>query len=366
VHKDELLYAVALTFVPQIGDITARRLIQFCGGPEAVFREKRKLLLSIPGIRRTHLQELQSNEPLRRAEKELKFAAEHKVNIHTSFDSTYPYLLGQCPDAPLVIYSRGNVDWNNRRTLAIVGTRQATDYGKQVVQEMVQDLAEYNPIIVSGLAYGIDICAHRSALKHGLDTMGVLGHGHDTLYPGNHRSVAESMLRQGALLTEYPSGTNPDRENFPARNRIVAGMVQGVLVVEAGEKGGALITAALANSYHREVMAVPGRWNDAWSAGCLALIRTNRAALVQNPGDVALALNWNDQPTKKSAPQLQLFQELSQEEQQLVDGLRAGSKHVDELGMLTQLPIALVNAKLLELELKGMVINLPGKYARLA
>ena len=363
----ELLYNIAITLVPEIGDIRAKSLIAYCGSAEAVFKEKQGKLLKIPGIGSIVAKAIAEANVMKRAEEEVKFIRNHKITTLFYTDPAYPRRLLHCEDSPVLLYYKGNADLNSSRIVSIVGTRKATAYGKAICQKLIADLTQMNVLVVSGLAYGIDICAHKAAIENGLQTIGVLAHGLDRIYPGVHAPVAKKMIGSGGLLTDFPSCTNPDRENFPKRNRIVAGMSDAVIVVEAGAKGGALITADLGNSYHRDVFAFPGRVDDEFSEGCNFLVKTNRAALIQSAKDIAYIMGWEEKKEKeKKNIQPRLFVNLGEEEQVIVDVLKnKGRVNIDELSILSKLPMSKTATLLLNLEFSGLVRSLPGKMYQL-
>jgi DNA processing protein len=253
------LHQVALTYVNRVGPAIAKLMVSYFGSAERIFTVPRSKLLSIPGITQNRIEQLNLNEALRKAEEELKFIEKNNIDVLFYTDPEYPKRLKNCNDSPILLYSKGNADLNARRIISIVGTRNATEYGRQLCRQLVEELQPYNVLIVSGLALGIDVCAHKECLKFDIPTIGVLGHGLDMVYPGQNRSVAEKMVENGGLLSEYPSGVVPDKGNFPERNRIVAGMADATVVIEASVKGGALITAEIANSYNRDVFTFPGR-----------------------------------------------------------------------------------------------------------
>ncbi|MEE4260487.1 MAG: DNA-processing protein DprA [Bacteroidales bacterium] len=359
--KPQLIFQIGLTLIKGVGDVNGKKLIAYCGGPEAVFKENSAALLKIPGIGKSTVNQIKSQQVLQRAETELAFI--QKFNITPLFytDSAYPARLLNCEDGPMMLYYKGNANLNAKRIISIVGTRRATNYGKARCEEIIDELQSRDVLVVSGLAYGIDSCAHRRALDVGMDTIGVLGHGLDRIYPAQNRKMAEKMIEQGGLMTEFMSDTRPDRENFPKRNRIVAGMSDAVLVVESDRKGGALITAEIANSYNRDVFAVPGRIGDDYSRGCHFLIKTNRAALAENGHDIAYLMGWEEQKIDQKS-QTELFVNLS-EEQKLV--LKTIQDHkeiaIDQLTIKTKLSTSKVAASLLNLEFEGFVKSLPGK-----
>ena len=289
-----LLNQIALTLIPGIGDKMIKSLIAHCQTPEAIFSEKKSNLQKIPGIGSNAVRLLHSANTLKRAEKEIEFLDSKNIEAHFFTDKEYPDRLKHCEDGPAIIYYKGNKNLNDQKFIAVVGTRKATHYGKTLTQRIIEDLKPLNATIVSGLAYGIDICAHKAALESNLSTIGVLAHGLDRIYPQIHSNVAEQMKSHGGLITEFISETNPDKENFPKRNRIIAGLCDAILVIEAAKTGGALITANIANSYNRDVFAIPGRIGDTFSEGCNTLIKTNRAALFQSVKDLEYIMGWEN------------------------------------------------------------------------
>jgi DNA processing protein len=302
-----------------------------------------------------------------RAEQEVLFIRKHKIKTFFFLDKEYPARLKNCEDSPVLLFLKGDADLNNQRMIAIVGTRNFTPYGKQVTEMMVDDFSKYNATIVSGLAFGIDIIAHKAALKNKTTTIGVLAHGLDRIYPSAHKPVAEKMIHCGGVLTEFISKSIPDRENFPARNRIVAGMTDATIVIESATKGGALITADIANSYNRDVFAVPGKIGEKYSEGCHELIRMNKAMLIESADQVAEMLNWNDDDSKKKENrQLRFFHELKSEEKILVDLLQQNGKlDIDNITIHSNMPMSKVSSTLLNLEFAGVLRSLPGKMYEL-
>ncbi|MFC2114023.1 DNA-processing protein DprA [Bacteroidota bacterium] len=360
--KDDLLNMIALQMVPLVGPKLAKILIAYCGGPEAVFYEKRKSLEKIPGIGRKIADSLLTFKDFERAEQEIEFTEKHNIQIRSYLGRNYPERLRHIDDAPLLLFSKGNCDLNYNRMIAIVGTRNATDYGKEMCKKLIDELKVYNPLIVSGLAFGIDHCAHKHALANELETVAVLGHGLDTIYPGQHRSIAKEISNHGCLLTEYVSGTKPDKMNFPERNRIVAGMVDGLVVVESGLKGGALITADIAFSYNREVFALPGRTSDDYSSGCNRFIKLNKAALVENANDIAYALGWDLKTAEVNVKKPSLL-ELDDAELKLVELLgQNGKVHIDQISPQAGLNNSELSYHLLDLEFRGYIKAYPGNY----
>ena len=351
-----------------VGDILARHLLERLGDAEAVFGEKRRALEKIPGIGETLASGIKDAAVLARAEKELAFAEKNGIGIYFLTDADYPARLRECPDAPVLFYFKGNTDLNASHVISVVGTRRATAYGLELTDNLLQDLAKSFPdlLVVSGLAYGIDVRAHRGALKNHLPTVGVLAHGLDRIYPAVHRPVAVEMLEWGGLLTDFPSGTEPDRPNFVRRNRIVAGLADATVVVESAEKGGSLITADIALSYGRDVYSFPGRVTDSRSKGCNELIRLNKAGLITCAEDLIAAMRWDVAVKKESLPlQTQLlFPESGEKERILFLLGQHKEMHVNELSVLTDLPVQQLSAFLFELEMEGIIKSMPGGVYR--
>ena len=338
----------------------------YCGGAKEVFQQQRAFLEKIPNIGRAVAGAVKSAKVLKQAEDELAHAEKYGIDAFSFLDDEYPQRLKHCVDAPIVLYSKGKGSINPPRAISIVGTRNATRQGKELTESIVAELATCGATIVSGLAYGIDISAHRASLKNNISTIGCLAHGLDRIYPKVHENTAKEMLESGALITDFPIGTKPDRENFPKRNRIVAGMTDGTIVVEAGIKGGALITAELANGYDREVFAVPGRVSDQYSAGCHRLIMSHKAALITSGKDVLKALGWDDENVNsKPQAQTKLLIDLTEEQEKVVAVLREQNHTIDKLTVLSGYPMNKVASILLELEFDGIVSNLPGKIYKL-
>lgn len=364
--NSELIYKMALTLIPGIGPVSARTLVSYCGSAEAVLKEKYHKLMRIPNIGEKTAREIVDFKINDRIEEECEFIQREGIQATYYLDKQFPHRLKHCMDAPIIIYSRGSIQWNAEKVLAIVGTRKSTAYGKDIAEKIVEELKDRNTLIISGMAYGIDICAHKAALKHGLPTVGVMAHGLDQLYPSSHASVAKKMYENGGLLSEYVSGTLPVKENFPARNRIIAGMSDAVLVVEAAEKGGALITAYIAGAYNRDVFAVPGRSNDLYSKGCNDLIKKNLATLVQSATDIEAVMGWVVPDKKPESKQTKLLINLKPEEELIVELLRKeNSLAIDALTMKTNMNNSKVAATLLSLEFSGIIRSLPGKMYEL-
>ncbi len=356
----DLQYKIALTLVPKIGHLNAKKLIAYCGGVEAVFNESVVNLNKIPNIGRSIINSLKSADVMNRAEKEMKYIEKNGIQTLFYLDEEYPNRLRQCDDGPTLLYYNGNADLNSAQILSIVGTRQASNHGVEICEEIISEFKDTNTLIISGLAYGIDTCAHKNSLKYGLQTVGVLGHGLDKIYPAENRKFADKMIEQGGLLTEFKTGTKPNRENFPMRNRIVAGLSDATLVVESKARGGSLITAFLAIDYNRDVFAIPGRPKDENSAGCNMLIKKNVAHLVNNATDIKDLMNWKEQD-KKPIAQKQMFVELSDDEEFILNYLSDTPTSVDQLSIISKLPMSKTTSLLLALEFKGIVKSLPGK-----
>jgi DNA processing protein len=360
-HSQELLLKIALTHLPNVGAVLARNLVGFSGGVEAVFRQKKSELLKIPGIGIKTAEEIIHKRSFKKAEQELVFIDKHNIKTLFYLDDEYPIRLKRIKDAPVILYFKGHADLNTERILAIVGTRKPTIYGVNQCERLVEYLANRGVLIISGLAYGIDIVSHRKAVEVGLPTVGVMGSGLDLIYPALHRKTAKEMIEQGGLLTEFGNGTKPDRENFPMRNRIIAGLCDALIVIESDLKGGSMITAEMANTYHKDVYALPGRIGDQWSRGCNYLIKTNRAALIDDPEDLVNLMQWNEADGKKDV-QRSLFVDLTAD-QQLIFNLidHAIPVSIDKLFKESSLTSSELASTLLHLEFQGLIRALPGK-----
>lgn len=360
-NNQNLLYLLALQKADGIGDINAKKLIKYCGSAEAVFNEKSINLLKIEGIGSHKIKGLKNKKTLlAKAEKELSFISNHKIHVSSFLDSSYPERLKHAVDSPLLLFQKGKMEFKQQRIISIVGTRNITNYGKTFLKKLIAEIANYNPLIVSGLAYGVDVLAHQLAMENNLQTIGVLAHGLDRIYPSKHHKEALKMQENGGLITDFWSGTTPDRNNFVKRNRIVAGISQATIVIESAAKGGSLITAELANSYNRDVFALPGRTSDVYSSGCNNLIKTNKAALLQSGKDLAYLLNWEKVICKPI--QKQLFVTLDKNETTIYNYLlKEGKQTLDIIALHNNLPIYKVSSLLLNLELKGVVRPLHGK-----
>ena len=366
--QDEHIYTLALTRIPGLGLIGACNLVRSLGSASAVFQNRKELKDLIPEVSDKLIQALDCPEAFRRAELELIFAEKNQIQCITLNDASYPSRLKECEDAPLALFYRGNAPLNARRVISIVGTRHSTHYGEDLCASFVRDLKDLCPDIqiISGLAYGIDIHAHRAALQYGFPTIGVLAHGLDRIYPAAHRKTAIAMMDNGGLLTEFMSETNPDRQNFVKRNRIVAGMCDATIIVESAAKGGALITAELSESYHRDCFAFPGRTTDIYSAGCNELIKKNRASLILSAQDFVEAMGWNSGVVPK-AVQRELFPDLSDEERKVVETIQQTTDgiQINTLVVETNIPIQHISSLLFDLEMKGVIRALAGGVYKL-
>ncbi len=359
-----LRYRIALSLINGIGPVTAKSLISYLGGVEEIFSAKYSDLVKINGVGEYTAHRIleQKKKAYDDAAIEIDFINKNNVKALFYSDKEFPFLLKQCSDAPLIIYYKGTIDFNQSKFISIVGTRKATTIGKNNCERLIEKMAlsVHKPIIVSGLAYGIDICAHRSALKNNLDTVAVLGHGFDRIYPQSHSKTALEIIDQGALLTDFTSNMNFEPQNFLKRNRIIAGLSEATIVIESGIKGGSLITADIANSYNREVFAVPGRLDDKYSEGCNWLIKTNKAFLLQSYEDIPYLLNW--ETDNHLYKQQNLFIELTEEEKTLAKILHTKGKYpIDMICKESRFNMSKVSSLLLQMEFKGAIRCLPGK-----
>ena len=359
--KDDLLYKIAITKIPKVGAITAKNLISYCGGVKAVFEASQKELFNIPGVGAKVAENIRNHSVLEDAQKELDFIKKNEVQCLFYMDEKYPQRLKHFDDSPVLLYFRGNAELNHHRIVSIIGTRTPSAHGKAICEEIVKELADYDVMVISGLAYGIDVTAHRKSVSMNIPTVGVLGHGFNMIYPYEHKNVSEEMMKNGGILTEYTHLVGPNREHFPMRNRIVAGMCDALIVVETKEKGGSMITANLANGYNKNVFAIPGRARDKKFGGGNFLIKNHKAQLIESAEDVVKIMCW-EQFEKNKNIQKQLFVELTDKQQLVVDVLRKEDEvSVDKLSYVTKLQPSEVSSSLLELEFKGLVKTLPGK-----
>ena len=361
----DLQFVLALQHVPNLGDATAKKLIHHVGSAEAIFKEKKSALLKIDGIGNHKINGLYDPIHFSAAEEELKFIEQHKIDCFYFEEKEYPQKLKHCLDGPILLFRRGNVNLKNRRIISIVGTRKATTAGIGFCERFVEQLAPLDPVIISGFAYGIDIAAQRAAIKNNLQTIGCLAHGLNQMYPKVHQRYVKSIEENGGFFTDFWSGHSFDRNNFLKRNRIIAGLSEATVVVESAEKGGSLVTADIANSYNREVFAVPGRPLDTQSKGCNDLIKRQQAHLLTSAADLIYILNW--QLEEKITPvQKQLFVELEEEEKKVYRFLEAnGKEQLDIIALNCKIPTFKAASLLLDMELKGVTRPLPGKLFEL-
>jgi DNA processing protein len=361
------IHDLALSFTPGVGVVTLRNLVSHFGSSQAVLEATEESLRLVEGVGSKLSTAIKNNHSAvyERAEKEIAFTKRHNIQVLSLSDVAYPRRLKECYDAPSILYYRGNADLNSSRVVSIVGSRKATFYGKNICDELVEALAAYNVLVVSGLAYGIDSFAHKASVDHKIPTIGVLGHGLDQIYPASNRNLAMSMLENGGLLSEFPFNTRPDRQNFPQRNRIIAGMADVVIVVEAAIQGGALITAEIANNYNRDVCAFPGNVNQEYSAGCNFLIKSHRAHLISRAKDLEYLMNWEQIETKVKPIQIQMDLSLSTNEKRVYELVKLYQPlSIDEISTRLKLAQSKLTITLLELEMKGLLVALPGKVFR--
>lgn len=365
--EQSLFYKVAVSLIPGIGGVLAKNLIAYVGSPEAVFSESFNALVKIPGIGQVNARKIKNKDVLTRAEKEIAFIEKHGINTYFFTDKSYPRRLKNCTDSPVLIYTKGRMNLNEERVVSIVGTRHATSYGKKICEELIEhfSIRNYKILIVSGLAYGIDVHAHKAALKYNLPTVGVVGHGLDRLYPSLHADIARKMIENGGLVSDFPGGSKIDPANFIRRNRIVAGLADATIVVESAVKGGALITADIAFSYNRDVFAFPGRTDEIYSKGCNQLIRRNAANLIEGIDDLEYFMNW-ETSAKEKPVQASLFTDLSPEEEKVVNLLTTeNTLFIDQISSALKMPGSKVSTLLMNMEFKNIVAALPGKMYKI-
>ncbi len=356
-----MIYKIALSMINGIGNINAKKLVAYTGSPEAVFKEKKQTLGKIPGIADKTVKEIINPKVIKKAEKELQFIKKHNIQTYFYTDKDYPNRLKHYDDSPIILYYKGNASFNQEKIISIVGTRNATSEGLERCKKLIEESSiEHKILIISGLAYGIDIQAHKSSLQNNQKTIAVLGHGLNTIYPSVHKKIASEIIKNGGLLSEFPSNSKLEPSNFVRRNRIIAGMSDATIVIESAIKGGSLITAKIANDYNKDVFAFPGRVNDKYSKGCNYLIKTNQASLIESFKDIEYIMNWK--VVKKKHIQTQLFVDLTNEEEGLINILREdGKMGIDDLSIKANIPVSKASSILLNLEFKGLVISYPGK-----
>ncbi|MDA3880238.1 MAG: DNA-processing protein DprA [Prolixibacteraceae bacterium] len=363
-----LIYKIALSLFNRIGSVNARRLVAYMGSLEAVFESPKKEFKNIQGVGSALVNIVVENrdEVLRKAESEIKFIEKHRLKTYFYLDSDYPRRLAQCVDSPVIMYMIGDVNLDSSRIISVVGTRKATEYGRERTMELISGLAAQgvNALVVSGLAFGIDVNAHKAAIKSGLPTLGVVGHGLDKMYPAEHAKIAREIIHEnGGLLSDFPSNHRIDPGNFLRRNRIIAGLSDCTIVIESAAKGGALVTADIANSYNRDVFAYPGRTTDEYSDGCNNMIKSNKAALIESSSDLIAFMGWEAQ---KEPIQQPLLIDLDEEETLIVSALKLSEvSTTDFISREVNLPVQKINSLLLNLEFKGAVKSLPGNRFKL-
>ncbi|MBK0369651.1 DNA-processing protein DprA [Flavobacterium agrisoli] len=357
----ELWYTLALLRVDGVGDVIAKKLISHLGSAQAVFEAPKTQLAAIDGVGTRLLKNLKNTAVFKEADNELNFIQNNNISYCFYNQANYPERLKHCPDGPVLLFGAGNLNLSNSKMISIVGTRQITNYGVDFCKKLIEELSPLNPIIVSGFAYGVDIVAHQAAMDCGLQTIGVLAHGLNQIYPKVHKKYMAKMEENGGFLTEFWSSSNPDKENFVRRNRIVAGISEATIVIESAEKGGSLITANMAIDYDREVFAVPGRITDKYSQGCNNLIKAQKANVLTSAADLVYVLNWDLQQKQKNI-QKQLFVSLENDEQKIYDFLvKSGKEQLDSIALACNLPVFKISGTLINMELKGVIRPLPGK-----
>jgi len=362
----ELEALLHLQHVPNLGDSSIKKLVQTIGSPEGVLKEKKANLLKIDGIGTIKVASIHDKEHAIAAQKEIDFIEKNKIDCTTYLASAYPNNLKQCIDSPVVLFGTGNIDIEKKRLISIVGTRKVTTYGKQFCEQLIEDLIPFDPVIISGFAYGVDITAHKAAIKNNIQTIACLAHGLDQIYPKSHKKYMSQMESNGGFFTDFWSDATFVPQNFLRRNRIIAGLSQATIVIESADKGGSLVTAQIANSYNRDVFALPGRTTDAMSIGCNMLIKTQQAHVITSVADLVYLLNWDRPAKKEKVIQPQLFQNLNIEEQTVVDFLRKSKKQdLDSIAIECKIPTYKLASLLLNLELKGIILPLPGKIFEL-
>jgi DNA processing protein len=361
----DLQQQIALSLLPNIGRKRMRTILNHTESLDHFFKANKKDLLDIAGFGEILIRKMNRDLALKLAEPFAEYFLKSSFQTHFFQNENFPKRLNECIDGPLLLFSSGEMDFNVSKVVSIVGTRNASDYGKQICEELIQSFIGKNILVVSGLAYGIDIFIHQLCVKYNIQTIGVLGHGLDRLYPSLHAQTAKEMQKNGGLLTEFLPGTNPDRENFPMRNRIVAGMCDATIVIESGIKGGSLITAELANDYNRDVFAFPGDITKEFSKGCNFLIQKDKAHLITGSKDFFKLMNWEDSAAKKTI-QFDLFSDLSNDEKLILSKFKSKSENsFDEILNLTNLPFSKLSSSLLNLEFSGILKSFPGKIYKI-
>lgn len=359
--EQDLFHLLALQRVEGVGDIMAKKLLTLFGNAESVFKAKASQLTGIDGVGSVLIKNLKDKSVFEKANQELDFIQKNEINVAYFQDENYPERLKHCIDGPVLLFTSGNIDLKNKKIISIVGTRQITSYGIEFCRKLMEDIAPLNPIIVSGFAYGVDIVAHQLAIENNLQTIGVVAHGLNQIYPKTHKKYVAKVEQNGGFMTEFWSSSNLDKENFVRRNRIVAGMSEATIVIESADRGGSLITANMANDYNRDVFAVPGRVTDKYSQGCNNLIKTQKANVLTSAADLIYILNWDLEKETKPV-QKQLFVTLDADEQKVYDYLlKTGKEVMDIIALQCDFPIYKISGMLLNMELKGVIRPLPGK-----
>lgn len=365
--EENLFFAISLLQSKGLGSVLFKRLVEFFGSPKQVFEESKGALSKIHMLGRSSVNSITKKEGFSIAERELKFIQQNNVRIHYYLDADFPRRLKPCFDSPALLFGYGNYNLNKAKQLALVGTRNCTSYGKQCTKDIVNGLKEHSELsIISGLAHGIDGIAHQAAIDASIETVGVMAHGLNQIYPANHRDLVKQMQQNGGVITEYISSAPAMKENFPMRNRIVAGLSDATIVIESKKRGGAMITADIAFNYNRDVMALPGRSGDVVSEGCNYLIKSNKALLIENSRDIEHALSWNLSKPKQNKQQ-RLLIDLTAEQEEICKLLESkGKLSADEICALTQKPTSEIASTLFIMELESIVRTLPGKLYSLA
>jgi DNA processing protein len=359
--EQDLFHLLALQRVEGVGDIMAKKLLTHFGDAESIFKAKASHLATIDGVGSILLKNLKEKSVFEKATQELRFIVDNAIDVAYFQDENYPERLKHCIDGPVLLFTSGNINLKNKKIISIVGTRQITSYGIEFCRKFIEDLAPLDPIIVSGFAYGVDIVAHQLAIEYNLQTIGVVAHGLNQIYPKTHKKYVAKVEENGGFMTEFWSSSNPDKENFVRRNRIVAGMTEATIVIESADRGGSLITANMANDYNRDVFAVPGRVTDKYSQGCNNLIKTQKANVLTSAADLIYILNWDLEKEIKPI-QKQLFVTLDTDEQKVYDYLlKTGKVVMDIIALQCDFPIYRISGLLLNMELKGVIRPLPGK-----
>jgi DNA processing protein len=361
-QEDSLRSLIALTLIKNLGHKHAKKLIACAGNIETIFSDTNRALSKLK-LKSDIIQQIREGRVLEQAQKEIDFCQREGINILCHWDEDFPYRLKQCADAPLLLYTNGKIDLNSQKIIAVVGTRRGTTYGQSICSRLMEDLAGRGILVVSGLASGVDTWAHEGALANSMGTVAVLGHGLNKIYPPHNRDLAKSIIKNGALISEFNSSSSPLPGNFPARNRIIAGLSDATIVIESGKTGGSLITADIAFSYNRDVFTFPGRINDKYSEGCHRLIKENRAALIENAQDMLEIMSWDTAFT--STPQKKLFDDYNDEEISVMEVFQNLPLSIDEIARKTGLSINKISGLLLQLEFKNAVKSLPGKMYQL-